>query len=291
MAQSSLEVANSALYKLGATKITSLSDASKEARICNDRVDLCKKAVLCLHPWNFAIKRAVLLPISYTIVGDAPDSLTSEVMLTVTSLPSGAVTYGQSVLIEGVTPFSGGPDINGWQVIRSGSSGLATIKDLAFASYDGQTFSASSKLYLGVVYGDGQYLFSEPSDCLRILPSTPHSDDDVPRRVEGGRIAGDDDELSIRYVYNVTDYTLMDPLFYECLSTYLAWDICDHLTADASKKRALWTDLFGGDGKVGLLSRARFVDATEDPAETLDASDWIDSRRSSPTGFVRDPGT
>lgn len=53
-------VCNSALVKIGAATITSLGDATKEARTCNEQYAKIRDAVLEAHPWNFAIKRSSL---------------------------------------------------------------------------------------------------------------------------------------------------------------------------------------------------------------------------------------
>ena len=70
----------------------------------------------------------------------------------------------------------------------------------------------------------------------------------------------------------------MDVEFYECLSTFLSWTLCDHITGSDAKKRDLWTDLHGGDGKVGILPKAKFDDATEDSLAIVQANEWIGSR-------------
>jgi hypothetical protein len=60
MATTSVEIVNSALNKIGARRITSLSDGSKAAIIANDQYDRLRKEVLRSHPWNFAIAYAQL---------------------------------------------------------------------------------------------------------------------------------------------------------------------------------------------------------------------------------------
>lgn len=60
MATTSLQLANLALDLIGANYIAAMNEASKEARACNRNYDICRKAVLRDHPWNFATKRAVL---------------------------------------------------------------------------------------------------------------------------------------------------------------------------------------------------------------------------------------
>lgn len=55
-----IDISNRALQKLGAKRITSLTDGSKNARSCNSAYEPCKLALLRDHTWNFSIKRAQL---------------------------------------------------------------------------------------------------------------------------------------------------------------------------------------------------------------------------------------
>lgn len=55
-----VEICNRALQKLGAKRITSLTQDTPNARSCNVAYEVLKKAELRSHPWNFAIKRAEL---------------------------------------------------------------------------------------------------------------------------------------------------------------------------------------------------------------------------------------
>lgn len=57
----SLTICNSALIKLGAEVISSLSDNNKRAILCNTQYETLKNKVLRAHPWNFAIARAQLV--------------------------------------------------------------------------------------------------------------------------------------------------------------------------------------------------------------------------------------
>jgi hypothetical protein len=51
---------NGGLRKLGASRITALSDNSKNARLCNDAFEDVRDQVLAAHPWNFATDRVEL---------------------------------------------------------------------------------------------------------------------------------------------------------------------------------------------------------------------------------------
>jgi len=64
-------ICNSALVSVGADKITSLTDGTRQARICNEIYESERDALLAEHRWNFAIKRVALAvedvtPLGYT---------------------------------------------------------------------------------------------------------------------------------------------------------------------------------------------------------------------------------
>lgn len=62
MAQSVVDVCNSALQKLGAASITNILDNSREARACNLAYDSNRRSEFRKHYWNFAMKRQILAP-------------------------------------------------------------------------------------------------------------------------------------------------------------------------------------------------------------------------------------
>ena len=64
MAFSETERCNAALTAIGARRITSRTEDSKEGRVCNARFDAVRDGVLRAHPWNFAMARASLPALS-----------------------------------------------------------------------------------------------------------------------------------------------------------------------------------------------------------------------------------
>lgn len=62
MSQSIVDVYNNALQKLGANRVISTSDNSREARSCNVAYDSNRRSELRKYRWNFAKKRVVLAP-------------------------------------------------------------------------------------------------------------------------------------------------------------------------------------------------------------------------------------
>jgi hypothetical protein len=62
MASSVVDICNSALNQIGASNIVSLTEDSKNARVCNQRYPNVRDAVMRAHPWNCLITRKILSP-------------------------------------------------------------------------------------------------------------------------------------------------------------------------------------------------------------------------------------
>lgn len=273
MAQSAVEVANAALSKLGSNKfITTLADGTVESIACNDRLDVCKRALLRMHPWNFAMKRASLTP-TWIAISNVVDN--GSTLCRVTSAAHGRAT-GDRVSIEGVTGCTG----NGtWTVTVIN----ATTLDLQGSVFSGTYIASALDQLTQAPAFDYEYMLALPADCLRVW----RVDDimyNVDYQVEGRTIVSHSYPVELRYIYDVTDYTAMDIMFYECLAAYLAWDICYRIGKSSQMKQQLWEDIF--NPRTGILPKSRFTDATENPNELLGADDWILSRRTETVSWV-----
>ena len=64
MANSAVSICNSAIVKLGGQRITSLTDNTAIARLCNEQFTKLRDEVLRSHPWNFALERAELASVA-----------------------------------------------------------------------------------------------------------------------------------------------------------------------------------------------------------------------------------
>jgi hypothetical protein len=62
MAVSDVNICNSALNMIGASNILDLTEDSKTGRICNQRYEFVRDAVMRAHPWNCLIQRTSLAP-------------------------------------------------------------------------------------------------------------------------------------------------------------------------------------------------------------------------------------
>jgi len=61
-----VSICSNALRKLGDDPITSLTDDTERARLCNAFYETARDSLLRSHPWNFAITRASLTQLSTT---------------------------------------------------------------------------------------------------------------------------------------------------------------------------------------------------------------------------------
>ena len=57
MGTTKVNICNSALAKVGATRISSLDDDKKQARLCKELYTIITQQMIESHPWNFAISR------------------------------------------------------------------------------------------------------------------------------------------------------------------------------------------------------------------------------------------
>ncbi len=275
MAQSDLNVANLALRLIGNRSVlTALADATAEGRACTALLDDCKRSLLRMHPWNFALNRKKTVPYQDVAVSNVTWVSANLIEITHT-----ATTYvvGNYVTLTGIV---GATQSNGtWEVQATPANTTTRLTTAGLDdSTDLSTYEASATDYIRRSPAfDYSYLYVLPTDCLRILSINGDYCIDG-YRIEGGFILSDDSTLEIRYVYDVSDYTLMDPLFYQCLAGYLAYNLCDHITASDGKKNELHVYLYGGQGKRGIMPQAKFVDGSEDALQQLEASEWVASR-------------
>jgi len=65
-----VSICSNALRKLGDDPITSLTDNTERARLCNAFYEPVRDSVLRVHPWNFAISRQELSKLTTTPVFD-----------------------------------------------------------------------------------------------------------------------------------------------------------------------------------------------------------------------------
>lgn len=118
------------------------------------------------------------------------------------------------------------------------------------------------------------YAFPLPSDCLRpIFPARLGLDWKVENHEEVASIlTNDGNTLEVRYVKQVTDPTLFDPLFIEAYACRIAWHLCESITQSNSKKEAAM------QAYMFSIREARRLNAIEIGQLKQPVDEWLDAR-------------
>ena len=120
------------------------------------------------------------------------------------------------------------------------------------------------------------YAYALPSDFLRCLKIHNGTTDSVASnldfKVEGKNIVTDEATVYLVYIAKDTDPNNYDSYLYEVLGYQLAADIAYGITNNATLAKNLLVD---ADEK---LREARFVDATENSTDTVEANEFTDAR-------------
>lgn len=123
---------------------------------------------------------------------------------------------------------------------------------------------------------DYTYLTPFPSDAIRILGIGPSGTD---YRIEGRNFVSDNDAIECRYVYQVTDPTIIDDLAIECMALRLAADLAYPLMQSSSLQKNMW------DMYKDALRQAKSVDGKEELPQEMEMSLWLDARFGDPGPF------
>ena len=120
------------------------------------------------------------------------------------------------------------------------------------------------------------YGYTLPTDCLRVLKvhngTTDSVASDLDYKVEGRKIVTDITTIYLVYIALVTDPNEFDSYLREAISHQLAADICYAITNNSTLANNYMTR---ADER---LREARFIDATENALDTVEANEFTDAR-------------
>jgi len=129
------------------------------------------------------------------------------------------------------------------------------------------------------------YAYDLPNDFLREWLPPWEDNSEVQERtrysysLEGKQLLSNEGTMKLRYVKRVEDVAEFDPLFTEVLILQLALKFVMPIAEDKTLWQLVYTELWGGPGVVGLMSRVRTMDKQE--TKTVGQSEigtWNDSR-------------
>lgn len=272
MALSKLIIANMALQKIGAKKITSLDiavDTSDEAASVAACYDSIRNLVLCETLWTFAQKRAYLAKVITGATQTNP--------VVISSTAHGFID-GDTVVITDVVGMT---QLNAQTFTVTASSAnafsLLGINGIPYAAYVSGGFA--TKKYMGAFNQDGMTAqYARPSDMLRL---NYVSDTSAVIRLEGQSILSDTYGLSCIYTYQNDDPTTYYPSFGIALSSRLAYELCFFISESVSKAQ----EVFEAYEKVDL-PRAKAQDSQQGTPQQVQQSEWENARLAGGSNFV-----
>ena len=120
------------------------------------------------------------------------------------------------------------------------------------------------------------YAYTLPVGCLRVLKIHNGSTDSIKSaldyKVEGRKIVTDETTIYLVYIALITDPNEFDSYLREAISHQLAADICYAITNNSTLANNYMTR---ADER---LREARFIDATENALDTVEANEFTDAR-------------
>ena len=261
-----------------------MADVTVEGLACAALVDDVKRALIRMHPWNFASRRAIL-PRQSQLSSCAFAPFVGDTIVTCAShgLANGDTVEFRDGDGATITGLDDGP----YEVSSVTATTFVIIVPFASITY------TSGDAFL-VRYDEdwSVYKYQPPASMLRVLRVNDTIVSPDWSLEDGFIVSQDPPNLRLKYLYDVTSYPAMDALFYQVLGYLLAFNLCDHITASDGKKSELYSYLYGGAGRRGLLTVAKYTDGVENPPAEYLANDFLDARiGGTGRGFVRDPGT
>lgn len=204
-----IDIINNALAHFTQTTIVTLSEDTVARLAATTIFDETRDRLLVDYPWNFAIKRKTLTPPAE----QTPTSITySETTATVTKATHGYST-DMYIRVAGANESAYNGD---WQIT------VVNVNSFTYTMDDTPTANASGTLTIQHVPGfEYDYHYALPSDYLRLMEL--YEPTNLVHAVENGYILCDEDEkILIKYIRQVTDYTVWPIIARSCLSIALA---------------------------------------------------------------------
>lgn len=268
---SDVDIVNRALSRLGAARIDTINDDTKNARAARSALDVVRFEVLADHPWNCATRRVTFYATQFAITAAAWQAgpLRYRVTLGLHSL-----RVGDPVTISGV---AAPVELNSsWTVGAVTGTTIDLIDPATGAFVNGSAFAAYTSGGVALLNGlfDHRFQYALPDDCLRVLEIDGQSEGDW--AVESGRLATDFGvPLKVRYIWKNGDTETYSPLLVSALAARLAQELALEIV-DSPSKSAQADELYRR-----ILARAKLADAQEQTPSELAEASWVTARLTS----------
>lgn len=273
MAIDNLEVANNALIRLGAKKISVLTEDSDRARLCNSFVHLVRRQTLRAHPWNVALKRTMLNTFPNASLN--PAAVTGTGISFVASGSVFVVGRDEGALLLQHTVGSGQARITS---VVSPSEVLADIE----TNFSTDAVIPTAEWRIAPPW-EWPYRYLKPADYLRVAKVTSTSgvgpgitetlgsgfmwswwargqrdNSPEPVKAEGETLVSfQGPKLFVQYIFDLTDTTKWDSLLEEAITSLLTYRITYGVTGSLQAGKT------HHDAWRECLAEARSIDGQE----------------------------
>jgi len=263
-------ICNSALIKIGAAVIVSITDTNKRAQLCNEQYTKLRDDLMRSHPWNFARARKLLVADAFTFVdGDVitgADTITeiaharetgNKCRLTTTGVLPAGLELNTDYFIIFV-------DANTIQLAATAvDASTGTAIDITAAA-GGGTHTLTVKPEFGY---DNQYVL--PAGYMRSINLNEKEDLFT---VEANLLLTNEEQVELRYIRNITDVTKFDVNFDELLALMIANELSYPLVQSASLKERIQAEL------TIKLRDIRSYNGQEGNDKEFEANTWTNAR-------------
>jgi len=270
MVSTALDIANIALQRLGQPTISTLTEASRDAAICNELYSQNRDYCFMLFDWDCLTHRQVL-------------SRSGKVAITgvtaVSPVEVGCATHTFTTYeLVGIESVTGMTNLNGNTYrVYSYSSVVIILYNLDGSAVDATGYTAW--VSGGYVYRDPTanwaYCYDLPTDCLkviRILDSYGGQDDSYTWMKERSFIFTDVENALVKYIKKEEDASLYDSDLVEVIASRLAWYISMRIHSDESIRNMMYQDMNAAIGRAAITNAQGQY--SPEPSEEL----WIDAR-------------
>ncbi len=241
MATYAVDIANAALGRLGQPAITTLTDTTRDAVVCNTYYQPNRDVCLAMVNWVSCTQKIALIR-----AGKVAITGISQATPPIVSCAGHQYVVGDIVTIEGVVGMT---QVNNGQFTVQAVSGSATITlyDMEGVAIPGLGYGAWTSG--GYVYRDPghdwNYIYDLPTDCIRpmaVMDENFGESDSYKWKKERTWVYTDVQYAALKYLKKQTDPALWDDDMVELIEARLAWMIAPRISQDQSIKQSMYSE-------------------------------------------------